>query len=596
VKTGNGGTQVAKLTASDGVAQDQFGYSVSISGNVIVVGAPDHAVGANQYQGATYIFVEPSGGWMDMTETAELTASDGVANGQLGRSLGISGNTVVAGAPYETVGANSEQGAVYLFVQPQNGWHNMTQTAKLTASNGTADGDLGFSVSISANTIVAGAPGARGSHGAGYIFVEPKGGWANMTSTAELTASIQYGFQAVAIDGSTIVAGAPYTPGQGTRFGEALVYVKPSTGWRSTSTPNAILTASDAGYGDELGWSVSVSGNVVVAGAPFADSDTGAAYVFIEPASAWANMTETSEIKGQPSDGLGASVANLGTTVLAGASGDNNDQGAAYAFTYVSNSGFTAFIVPGSTATNATGVNNHGEIVGTYSASGCGCGFLDANGTFTTLKYPGADSTSVQKINNSDEIVGTYLAASSYYGFTEKGGVYNTLEYPGAVQTNAFGLDGLGDVVGGYADANGKGHGYLYGAGVYTTIDDPGASVTQLTDVNDSGQITGYSCSSRCQSFVYQNGVFAQMSYPHAYETIVNGINNNGDLTGYWTTSGGVAGGFVYFNSTGEFVGFNIGNVGDDAEGYGIDDSDKIAGYFRSGNTTYGFYGHLPGH
>ncbi len=157
VKSKNSATQVAKLTASDGVPQDRFGTSVSISGNTIVAGVPDHTVGANQYQGAAYVFVEPSGGWTNMTETAELTASDGAVDDGFGQGVGISGNTIVAGAPSAAIGSNSNQGAAYVFIEPPNGWESMTQTAKLTASNGAAQDVLGFSVSVSANTIVAGA-------------------------------------------------------------------------------------------------------------------------------------------------------------------------------------------------------------------------------------------------------------------------------------------------------------------------------------------------------------------------------------------------------------------------------------------------------
>ncbi len=159
-----------------------------------------------------------------------------------------------------------------------------------------------------------------------------------MTQTAELRASVQAGFQVVAIDSNTIVAGAPYTPGSGTQKGEALVYVKPKTGWKSISTPNAVLTASNGADGDRLGWSVSVNGNLVVAGAPFAGSEAGATYIYAEPGSGWANMTETSKIKAsdeKSGDGFGGSVANISTTALAGAPG-NDGQGAVYAFVYVS--------------------------------------------------------------------------------------------------------------------------------------------------------------------------------------------------------------------------------------------------------------------
>ena len=90
-------TQTAKLTASDGAAGDDFGSSVSISGNTVVVGARCHGR-RNSHQGAAYVFTEPGSGWANMTQTAKLTASDGAADDDFGYSVSISGNTVVVGA------------------------------------------------------------------------------------------------------------------------------------------------------------------------------------------------------------------------------------------------------------------------------------------------------------------------------------------------------------------------------------------------------------------------------------------------------------------------------------------------------------------
>ncbi len=148
--------QAAKLTASDGAASDSFGASVAVSGDTIVVGADGTHVGANLAQGSAYVFVKPTGGWSGMTQTAKLTASDGVAYDHFGISVAISGDTIVVGAS----GSNSSQGAAYVFVKPTGGWTGaMTQTAKLTASDGAANDYFGGSVAISGDTIVVGAYG-----------------------------------------------------------------------------------------------------------------------------------------------------------------------------------------------------------------------------------------------------------------------------------------------------------------------------------------------------------------------------------------------------------------------------------------------------
>ena len=161
-------TEIGQLSASDGATGDQFGSSVAISGNTIVVGA----VLADNGQGAAYVFTEPNAGWGDMTQVAELTASDGVSGDFFGDAVSISGNTIVVGADNASVGANGSQGAAYVFTEPAAGWANMTQTAKLVAPNGQADADFGAAVSISGNTIVVGAdnPDHLNAQGAAYVF------------------------------------------------------------------------------------------------------------------------------------------------------------------------------------------------------------------------------------------------------------------------------------------------------------------------------------------------------------------------------------------------------------------------------------------
>ena len=184
----------AELTADDGAAVDDFGYSVAISGDTIVAGAPSHKVGTNLLQGASYVFVKPPGGWTSTnTPSAELTAADGVAADELGQAVGVSGGTVVAGAFTHKVGVNDDQGAVYVFVRPAAGWHGpVASTGELTASDGAAHDTFGISVAVSGDTVVAGAPahkvGANAYQGAVYVFVRPRAGWSDNALSSELTA------------------------------------------------------------------------------------------------------------------------------------------------------------------------------------------------------------------------------------------------------------------------------------------------------------------------------------------------------------------------------------------------------------------------
>jgi hypothetical protein len=324
-------TQVAKLTGN-GLSESEFGYYVAVSGNTIVA-----SKNLNALPSGVLVFVEPAGGWVNMGPTATLTASDGSFAG----SVGISGNTIVAGAPGATVNGDSQRGAAYVYVAPEGGWVNMTETAKLTASDGKALDLFGASVGINGNTVVVGAYGVNNQSGAAYVFVEPAAGWEGMTQTARLScagAGQQFGWS-VAMNSDTVVIGAPYASFGGQRQeGEAYVFVRPPDGW-ADMTPTASLTAAGAAAFYAFGTSVAVSGSVIVVGAPSATvggvEAQGAAYVYVKPADGWRS---TSHYQYQLSNGgsfagFGLSVAAAGANVAAGAwDAVNEGPGAAYVF------------------------------------------------------------------------------------------------------------------------------------------------------------------------------------------------------------------------------------------------------------------------
>lgn len=107
--------QVAKLTASNGAAGDHFGVSASLGSDVAVVGARNADVGGNDNQGAVYVFNRGQGGADNWGQAAKLTATDGAADDHFGRSVTIEGETVVVGAPHTDVGGNVDQGAAYVY-------------------------------------------------------------------------------------------------------------------------------------------------------------------------------------------------------------------------------------------------------------------------------------------------------------------------------------------------------------------------------------------------------------------------------------------------------------------------------------------------
>lgn len=348
--------QLAELAASDGVAGDQLGISVAISGSTIVAGAENATVGSNAAQGAAYVFVKGSGGWANMTETAKLTASDGQASDGFGGAVGIAGNTIVVGACSQS-GICNGTGKVYVFEKPKGGWKTTSKfKAELTPSDGVSTDGFSNEMSISGdgNTVVAGSFGAtvngQTNAGAAYIFVKPSSGWKTMTETAKLTepkpkTNDDFCEVSVSSDGSTVFVGAlqyDIVKSAGTGPGKAYIFVRPASGWKSSSAPQAKLTAKDGVSGDLFGFCqvgsscISSDGTTVLAGAPYANSFAGKGYVFVEPAAGWATTSkfnaELTLSDGQ-ADFLGWSAAITDNTAVVGAVVGNGGTGAAYVFT-----------------------------------------------------------------------------------------------------------------------------------------------------------------------------------------------------------------------------------------------------------------------
>ncbi len=160
--------QEAKLTASDGAPGDEFGLSRSISGDVVVIGMSrrdDECPGDPLCNsGVAYVFVKPPGGWADMTETAKLTASDAAAGDNFGGAVLVSGDVAVIAATGDAFAPN-ENGAAYVYRFNDNGTPGdpsddvWDEEAKLTASDGAPGDRFGFPVALSGNVAVIAAFG-----------------------------------------------------------------------------------------------------------------------------------------------------------------------------------------------------------------------------------------------------------------------------------------------------------------------------------------------------------------------------------------------------------------------------------------------------
>ncbi len=283
---GGAGTwgQVVKLTPSDPAIIDRFGTSVSIDGDTAVVGALYHASGGFYDSGAAYVFKRNQGGADAWGQVTKLSASDAADNMQFGYSVSISGDTVIVGAPGST--------AAYIFMRNHTAGDSWGEVAKLTPAGPDPGGGFGLSVALSGDTAVVGcetnAPGGLLNAGAAYVFNRNHGGGDNWGQVKKLTLSDaetedRFG-NSVAIDGDTVVVGA-----YGDRLaemywvGSAYVFARNHGGSDSWGELTK-LTASDPKEYDRFGFSVAIIGETIVAGSLFGlgpeGSSPGAAYVF----------------------------------------------------------------------------------------------------------------------------------------------------------------------------------------------------------------------------------------------------------------------------------------------------------------------------
>lgn len=155
-KSGGRWTEESKITATDGLKDDKFGYSVAIDGDDVIIGAS----GDDSSKGSAHIFTKTDGNWI---EESKLTATDGVDGDNFGRSVSLDDETALVGAYWD----NSKKGSAYTFIQSLGSWNQQT---KLTAIDGE-DGDLfGFSVAIDNNTAIVGAYFKDSQKGSAYIF------------------------------------------------------------------------------------------------------------------------------------------------------------------------------------------------------------------------------------------------------------------------------------------------------------------------------------------------------------------------------------------------------------------------------------------
>ena len=390
-------TQASQITATDGDTDDEFGYTVAVSGDgsTAIVGASGDKGPNGNRAGSVYVFSATGTSWV---QEAKLTPGNGQTGDKFGRAVAVSedGSTTIVGANDDDNLNGENAGSAYVFSRTDDSW---TQEAKLTAGDGGAGDWFGRAVAVASDgeTALIGAPfdqQPNGEHaGSAYVFSKTGGSWSQEAKLAaeDGDSNDEYG-SAVALssDGSTALIGAPSdedpngstapTSSQvvdGGPGGSAYVCTRTDGSW----SQKAKIAANDGDARDEFGNAVAVSGTTAVIGAPN-DEDpngpssgiggAGSAYVFSGADGSWSQETKLAANDGEPNDRFGESVgiSDDASTIIVGAIFDDTSNGrnagSAYKFSMQSgswtqdakltvNNGESSDLFGGAVAVSATG-------------------------------------------------------------------------------------------------------------------------------------------------------------------------------------------------------------------------------------------------
>lgn len=309
-----------KLTAPDQEQYDRFGRSVSVDGNVMVIGTPldDCAAGSNC--GSAYVYRFNGSAWI---EEQKLTASNAAYNDQFGYSVSVNGDVIVVGAYLDSCPAGVRCGSAYVYRFNGSTW---IEEQELTTSDAPDRDGFGWSVSVSGDIVVVGAyvddcPAGPGC-GSAYVYRFNGSTWVEEQKLTASDADTWDVFgNSVSVSGDVIVVGAEQDAcAVGDWCGSAYIYRFDGNSWIEEQK----LTASDADDYDLFGHSISINGDVLIVGA-FLDEcraglNCGSAYIFrFNPgAPAWVEEAKFTPSDAAPMDYLGISVSVSGDTAVVG--------------------------------------------------------------------------------------------------------------------------------------------------------------------------------------------------------------------------------------------------------------------------------------
>ncbi len=316
-----------KLTASDAGDRDNFGFSIALDGDTALIGS-DPELGT---AGAAYVFRFDGSMWV---EEQRLSASDGGLRDRFARSVSLAGDLAVIGAPDHGEDVR-ESGAAYVFRFDGSSW---VEEQKLTASDPGEFALFGFSVSTDGERMLVGAIGdatSGRSSGASYVFRFDGSSWIEEQKLAASDAAeLDYFGWSVSLDGDLALVGAQGDDDDARDSGSSYVFRREGSSWGE----EAKLTAGAASIGARFGWAVALEGDAALIGATGAGASfEGAAYLYRFDGSTWVEAQILTAADARENGALGTSVSLDGSVALIGASDQEDDDGtsrvdAAYVF------------------------------------------------------------------------------------------------------------------------------------------------------------------------------------------------------------------------------------------------------------------------
>jgi len=326
-------TKVSEIFPSTYYDVDNFGFSLSVDGNRVIVGAP----GTNSNEGAAYVF------GLSWTQKQKLIASDHAGGDQFGYSVAIDNDLIIVGAYLEDTGF-THAGAAYFF-KTTDGGNYWSQKQKVQATDKIQYQNFGYAVSIFDNTAIIGAPGdddAGMGTGAAYVFYSSNSGdsWTQVSKARADDKDDQDVFgRSVALNNEqssqcTFVVGAELEDARGTNSGSVYTF------WSSYGSRSQKQKLSEGNSADYFGTSVAMYDNTLIVGAMASDAgvtNAGAAYIFKRP-TPYSNFVSTQVITSsdiQGGDKFGKSVGTNDHVIIVGAEEEDtggSNAGAAYIF------------------------------------------------------------------------------------------------------------------------------------------------------------------------------------------------------------------------------------------------------------------------